>query len=119
MSTLLRIEEALLTLLALFLFLSYGFDWWLFVALLLAPDLALFGYLLGPRAGAFAYNLAHHKGLAVALFVIGSYMAIPSLQIAGLIILAHSSLDRMIGYGLKYTDSFHHTHLGWIGRRGG
>jgi hypothetical protein len=30
--------------------------------------------------------------------------------------LGHSSADRILGYGLKYSDSFHHTHLGWIGR---
>lgn len=33
--------------------------------------------------------------------------------------LAHSSLDRVLGYGLKYPDSFSHTHLGRIGRTSG
>jgi len=37
----------------------------------------------------------------------------------GLIFLAHSSFDRVLGYGLKYPDDFSHTHLGWIGKSAG
>jgi Domain of unknown function (DUF4260) len=33
-----------------------------------------------------------------------------------LIFLAHSTFDRVAGYGLKYFDSFDHTHLGWVGK---
>jgi hypothetical protein len=29
---------------------------------------------------------------------------------------AHIGLDRMLGYGLKYTSSFNDTYLGHIGR---
>ena len=25
-------------------------------------------------------------------------------------------MDRIFGYGLKFGDNFHHTHLGWIGK---
>src|SRR3954470_22529461 len=38
-------------------------------------------------------------------------------QAAALIWFAHIGLDRALGYGLKYDDSFQHTHLGWIGKR--
>jgi hypothetical protein len=116
MKTLIRIEELLLALLAFYLFLALDYAWWWFFLLLLAPDLSMLGYLLGPQAGAWIYNLAHHKGMAVVLFVAGGYGQAPGLQLAGLIILGHSSLDRVLGYGLKYTDSFQHTHLGRIGR---
>ncbi|WP_218779856.1 DUF4260 family protein [Hymenobacter crusticola] len=27
----------------------------------------------------------------------------------------HSALDRLLGYGLKYTTGFHDTHLGRVG----
>jgi hypothetical protein len=29
----------------------------------------------------------------------------------------HIGMDRLVGFGLKYPDSFQHTHLGWKGRR--
>jgi hypothetical protein len=65
--------------------------------------------------GALTYNLLHHKAIAVTLFLIGAWLSLPPLQLAGVIILGHSSADRVLGYGLKYPDAFGHTHLGWIG----
>lgn len=115
MKSLIRLEELLLAALAFYLFLSLDYAWWWFLVLFLAPDLSMIGYLAGPRVGARAYNLFHHKGVAVALFILGGYLALPWLQLAGTILLGHSSLDRVFGYGLKYPDSFQHTHLGTIG----
>jgi hypothetical protein len=66
--------------------------------------------------GAATYNTTHHKGLAVLFYGAGLLAGIPTLALIGLIILGHSSIDRVLGYGLKYPDSFQHTHLGWIGR---
>lgn len=116
MKTLLKIEELLLTALAFYLFWQLDYAWWWFFVLFLAPDLAMLGYLLGPRVGAWSYNLVHHKGVAVVLFILGAYGQTQGLQLVGLIMLGHSSLDRVFGYGLKYADSFQHTHLGKIGR---
>ena len=116
MKNLIRLEELLLALLTVYLFAGLDFAWWWYLVLLLTPDLAMLGYLAGPRVGAISYNLAHHKGVAVLLFVVGGSVQIPALQLAGLVILGHSSLDRVLGYGLKYSDSFQHTHLGMIGR---
>ena len=115
MQTMLKIEEFFLLILAFSLFLHLGAPAWLFFALLLAPDLGLLGYLFGPKAGAFTYNLLHHKGLAIALYFAGFHAHSDALQIAGIIMLAHSSMDRVFGYGLKYAESFHKTHLGIIG----
>jgi hypothetical protein len=39
-----------------------------------------------------------------------------SLSKVGLIFLAHSTFDRIAGYGLKYFDCFDHTHSGRIGK---
>ncbi|MBK8988857.1 MAG: DUF4260 domain-containing protein [Chloroflexi bacterium] len=118
MKNLIRIEELLLAVLAFYLFLGLDYAWWWFPVLFLLPDLSMIGYLLGPRVGAWTYNVVHHKGVAVALFVLGGYGQVPWLQLVGLILLGHSCLDRVFGYGLKYTDSFQHTHLGQIGRGG-
>lgn len=116
MKSLIKIEELFVTLLAFYLFLTLGYAWWLFIVLLLAPDISMIGYLLNPRVGAWMYNIVHHKGVAIALFVLGGTLQIQGLQVAGLILLGHSSLDRVMGYGLKHVDAFKHTHLGMIGR---
>ena len=66
----------------------------------------MLGYLLGPKVGSWTYNAVHFKAVAVALFIFGSYAGVPWVQAAGLIMLGHSSLDRVFGYGLKYADAF-------------
>lgn len=116
MKWLIRLEEFFFLILAFFLFTRLTYAWWLFPLLLLTPDLGMLGYLLGPAVGAATYNLVHHRGVAIALYLGGLFALLPVLQLAGLIILGHSSMDRIFGYGLKYSGSFQHTHLGWIGR---
>ena len=116
MKNLLKLEEFALFVLALFLFSELDYGWGLYALLFLAPDLSMVGYLVNPRLGAWTYNLVHHKGLAVALYILGSLLAVPWLMFAGTLLLGHSSLDRVFGYGLKYSDAFRNTHLGVIGK---
>ncbi|WP_363322026.1 DUF4260 domain-containing protein [uncultured Pontibacter sp.] len=94
-----------------------GYDWWLYFALLLVPDIGMAGYLVSSRVGAFTYNLLHHQGIAIAVGISGFYLGHETLQFTGLLLFGHSTMDRALGYGLKFTDSFKHTHLGWIGPR--
>ncbi len=116
MKKVIGIEEIFLALLCIFLFRSLDYDWWWFAIFFLVPDLSMIGYLAGPHAGALTYNFVHHKALAVTLYIAGVLLVNQPLQFAGLILLAHSSFDRVLGYGLKYPDAFEHTHLGMIGR---
>lgn len=116
MKTLLRLEEFLMFAFSLFLFSRLDSSWGLFALLFFAPDLSMLGYLANPRLGAWTYNLIHHKGTGITLYVLGSLLATPWLMFAGLLLFAHSSFDRILGYGLKHEDAFQNTHLGRIGR---
>jgi hypothetical protein len=116
MRTLLKIEEAAMFALALVAYNVLDLPWWWFFALLLLPDLAALGYLAGPGVGAATYNVAHHKAVAIAAYLAGVSLNLQWLIVAGIILFAHSSMDRVLGYGLKYPDSFQNTHLGQIGR---
>jgi hypothetical protein len=117
MKTIIRLEE-FAKLAGCFIASTYlGYPWWLFWALLLLPDLSMIGYLINTRAGAFLYNLVHHRGVAIIIGFAGFlYQSTPTIMMA-LILFGHSSMDRMFGYGLKYADSFQHTHLGRIGKK--
>jgi hypothetical protein len=119
MKRLIQLEELLMLGLGVYLFSRLDYAWWLFLVLFLAPDLSMLGYLANPQVGAFTYNLVHHKGTGVAVYVLGVMLAIPALQFAGALLFAHSSFDRVFGYGLKYPDAFQHTHLGMIGKAAG
>lgn len=117
MKNLIRLEEACVLALAIYLNTFLSFAPWLYWLLFLTPDIGMVGYLLNSRVGAFTYNLFHHKGIAIAFYLIGIHFSNEPLQFVGLLLFGHSSFDRMLGYGLKYPDSFHNTHLGWIGKR--
>jgi hypothetical protein len=112
----LRIESLAIFVTGVLLYLQLnGNGLWL-LPLLLAPDISMIGYLGGPRLGAITYNLAHNLATALAVLAIGWFAAIAPLALAGAILIAHVGMDRTLGYGLKYQDSFHDTHLGRIGR---
>lgn len=93
-----------------------GGNWWLFAALLLAPDLAMLGALAGEKTGARLYNLAHTHTVPALLAAIGGLSGAIWLVQVSLIWAAHIGMDRAIGYGLKYPGFDHHTHLGLIGK---
>ncbi len=113
----LKLEELGMFGLGVILFTFLDYAWWIFPALILVPDISMAGYAVNERIGAKVYNLFHHKAFAVFVFVVGLMTDISLLQLAGVILFSHSCLDRMFGYGLKYPDSFRHTHLGWIGKK--
>jgi hypothetical protein len=112
---LLRTEGGVLLATAAFLYARLGLSWIAFVVLLLAPDVAMLGYLRDTRLGAVTYNLAHTYALPVLLLLVATVSGSRVEYAAALIWLAHIGMDRLLGYGLKYPTSFHHTHLGTIG----
>lgn len=117
MNILLQLEEfaQFLMVIAALHYQSVNMPWWAWLLLFFAPDLGMVGYLFNPSAGAITYNLLHHKLIAIVLIAAGYFLNQPMFLVAGLIIYGHSSFDRALGYGLKYSDAFKHTHLGWIG----
>jgi Domain of unknown function (DUF4260) len=116
MKNLIKLEEAAMFLLSIVLIsrLPYAWYWWL--VWIMAPDLSAIGYLGGNRVGAICYNVVHHKGVAILLYLTGLFMSHPALEYAGMILFGHSSMDRGMGYGLKYFSGFQDTHLGRIGK---
>ncbi|MFZ1332493.1 MAG: DUF4260 domain-containing protein, partial [Flavobacteriales bacterium] len=108
--------------------LSYDVPWWSYVLLFIGPDIGMIGYLMNSKVGSITYNFLHHKGIAIGCVLVSilyGHGAHPTegllqdgslLLITGIILYGHASMDRIFGYGLKFNDSFHHTHLGWIGK---
>lgn len=94
------------------LFNQTDYSWWVFLALILAPDIGMLGYVISTKVGAVVYNIFHHKGIAIAILCLGWYFKKPIVELSGIILFGHASMDRIFGYGLKFSDSFKHTHLG-------
>jgi hypothetical protein len=114
---LLRVEGLAVAAVSAALYARYGASWWLFAALWLAPDLSMVGYLRGAAWGSRVYNAVHSYATPATLgFVAFLLHAHLSLALA-LIWVNHIGVDRLLGYGLKYSEEFSLTHLGRIGRR--
>lgn len=117
MQNLLKLEEIGEFLLSVFLFSTLPFSWWLFPLLLFTPDISMAGYAVNNKTGAILYNLFHHRLMAIAWMLVGFYWNMPTIGLIGVILFGHAAMDRIFGFGLKYTDHFKHTHLGWMDHR--
>ena len=127
MKNLLRSEELAQFLLCLVALIVMDVPWWVYPILVLGPDIGMLGYLVNTHVGAIAYNVLHHKGIAILMGGIGVVLGLMSVHgpefrsvdtlmyLAAIILYGHACMDRIFGYGLKFGDNFHHTHLGWIG----
>lgn len=118
----LRVENLFIFAAALVAFHWLGASWWTFLALFLAPDLSLLGYVAGKRVGAVIYN-GVHSCMAPAIWLVvslalGAFDPRFTLEIA-LIWAAHIAMDRALGFGLKSTLGFRDTHLGFVGQPAG
>ena len=89
---------------ALIAFGALGQPWWLVPAAILAPDIAMTGYLAGIRPGAHLYNLTHATPLPAVMLGAGYWQANRLVMALALVWLAHIGLDRLLGTGLKYND---------------
>jgi Domain of unknown function (DUF4260) len=109
---LLRIEGLAVGVVSALLYAHTGASWWLFAALWLVPDLSMLGYLGRPCRAARIYNAAHTYTVPVTLALSGLVFHAQGLLPFALIWVNHIGVDRLMGYGLKYSTGFGWTHLG-------
>jgi hypothetical protein len=111
-----KLEGVVLLGLAALVYSRLGGSWWWFFGLLLVPDVAMLGYLAGPRVGAVVYNLVHTlvgPAVLAAVELVSGQLGGESLGLypVAVIWVAHIAMDRALGYGLKLPSGFGHTHL--------
>ncbi|GGK61141.1 DUF4260 family protein [Ornithinimicrobium pekingense] len=114
-----RIESAAVAALVVVVFVQLGFAWWWLVAIFLLWDLSMLGYLVSPTVGAVSYNVGHSY-LGPATLLLLSWVGAVDARWPLFVTLTwafHIAVDRLLGYGLKFTDRFTHTHLGEVGTK--
>lgn len=117
MKGIIKLEEAAMLLISIYALYYFNAEWWYYLLLVLGPDIGMVGYLAGSKAGAISYNIFHHKGIAILVFLLGLISGTWAYQVIGIILFGHSAMDRMVGYGLKYFSGFKFTHLGEIDKK--
>ena len=116
MKNIIKLEEAAQFVFSLYIIqIRLPFHAW-YILIFFLPDAFAIAYFIGPKAGAFFYNLSHHKGISLILIAAGFIINSNPILLYGLLFFSHSCFDRMVGYGLKFSDSPNHTHLGYIGK---
>jgi uncharacterized protein DUF4260 len=101
-------------LVAVFYIVVGDFDWYWLPLLFLVFDLSALGYLVNNRMGALCYNIGHSLIGPALLAIIYIATDIRGVLFFALLWLFHIFVDRSLGYGLKHTSGFYHTHLGPI-----
>ena len=109
--TLLRTEGLAVLALTLWGYFLLDGPLWLLAALALAPDIAMVGYLAGPRVGSRGYNNAHTYTGPAMLGAAGLWLDVSTAVLVALIWTGHIGADRLLGYGLNYGSGFGETHL--------
>ncbi|MFS0765450.1 DUF4260 domain-containing protein [Peribacillus phoenicis] len=107
----LHIEGLMVFLAVIYIYSLYEFSWWIFLLLILSPDVSMLAYLINDRIGARVYNLFHTYILSIFTILLSIFLKSDALMLIGLIWTAHIGMDRLFGYGLKYTSSFKATHI--------
>jgi len=116
MKKLIQTEELFILMALLYIYHLIPGSWPLFALCFFLPDLSIAAYLAGNRVGAIIYNTVHHRGTGVMITLGGLLIDQHYMVTAGIILLSHTTFDRVFGYGLKTFGGFKQTHLGIIGK---
>jgi len=105
------LESVVIFIGALLIYLFLSGNWIIFLVLLFAMDIFAIGYIKNSRIGSIIYNIGHIYVWSIILIIIGILIDLNLLILFSLIWIAHISMDRAMGYGLKYPSDFKHTHM--------
>lgn len=92
------------------------FEWYWLPISFLAFDITALGYVVNNKIGALLYNIGHSL---IGPFILTTIYIATDNQIVLLVTLLwlfHIFIDRSLGYGMKHSSSYMHTHLGPIGK---
>ena len=112
----LNLEDLVVLAATILAYISSGHSWWMFAAFFLVPDLSMLAYIFGRKVGAVVYNIAHSYTVPLGLAAYGIIAPEPLVMAPAIIWGAHIAVDRLLGFGLKSTSGFRHTHLGHVGK---
>ena len=103
MKIIIRLEEGAMAALAIFVIsrMNMGLSWWIYVLLFLSPDISFTGFVFGEKTGHAVYNLFHFKAFAIILWTAGMILNMEYMTLAGLMMFAHASFDRLAGFNLR------------------
>lgn len=111
MSNLIKLENACVFITVISVYFIFDFSLWILLIFLLVPDISMIGYAVNNDIGSKIYNLGHTYVLPIIITLLYLLTNEEKILQISLIWLAHISMDRTIGYGLKYALGFNKTTI--------
>jgi len=108
---LLRVEGVAILIISVYFYSYLHYSWLVFIILLFVPDLAALGYLKNVKIGSIVYNLFHTYTIPTGILLFSLFFDHEISLMLALIWISHIGMDRIFGYGLKYSTTFQDTHL--------
>ncbi len=106
-----RLEYLTVFLFLVYTYFSEKYSLLLFLLLLFVPDISIIFYKINSRIGGIVYNIIHTYTVPIILVIVDKVFFENTIILTiCLIWMSHISMDRFIGYGLKY-DNFKETHI--------
>ena len=116
--TLLRLEGLAVAAVTAVLYAKTGASWWLVCGAVVDAGLVDAGLSCRLVPGrALLQRRAHLRSAGSTGAQCACCCMLPALLPFALIWANHIGVDRLLGYGLKYSDGFGFTHLGRLGKR--
>src|SRR5699024_3203479 len=108
---LLRVEGVTILIISVYFYSYLHYSWLVFIILLFVPDLDALGYLNKVKIGSIVYNLLHTYTIPSGILLFSLFFDHEISLMLALIWISHIGMDRIFGYGLKYSTTFQDTHL--------
>ena len=107
--TLIKLDNECIFIITIAVYFKLEFSIWLFLLLLLVPDIFMLGYVINRKIGRYVYNIGHTYITPIIIALLYLYIDERLLLQIALIWLAHISMDRTLGFGLKYSSDTNKT----------
>ncbi|MDU4930107.1 MAG: DUF4260 domain-containing protein [Staphylococcus epidermidis] len=104
MRSVIKLENAFIFIITIAVYFKLEFSIWLFLLLLLVPDIFMLGYVINRKTGSYVYNIGHTCIIPIIIALLYLYIDERLLLQISLIWLAHISMDRTMGFRLKYSS---------------
>ncbi len=106
-----QLEHLTLLICMIYVYYISRYSWGLFLALLFVPDISIVFYIFNQEVGKIAYNVVHTYAVPLVILLLDAFLFEHIfVRPVCIIWIIHLSMDRVIGYGLKY-DKFKETHI--------
>ncbi|EHQ77254.1 hypothetical protein SEVCU057_0977, partial [Staphylococcus epidermidis VCU057] len=97
MRSVIKLENTFIFIITIAVYVKLEFSIWLFLLLLLVPDIFMLGYVINRKTGSYVYNIGHTYITPIIIALLYLYIDERLLLQISLIWLAHISIDRTLG----------------------